>query len=140
VKTGNSGGKPPILRPSEFDVCWGQKMKMDCGKKVRMKHMSNVCTVRVCSLNSTTVQNCLNWVHYDCANCRKSHDVWQVQEMADNLRIVAAKFMKTWCRNINKYIFLFVASLFRSLQLSLRKPQYATTRGNTYWVLICVSS
>jgi hypothetical protein len=49
----------------------GQKMNLDGGKKVRMKQMSNVCTVRVCSVNSTTVQKCLNWAHYVCANCRK---------------------------------------------------------------------
>jgi hypothetical protein len=32
---------------------------MDGGKKMRMQAMPNVYTVQVCSVNNTTVQNCL---------------------------------------------------------------------------------
>jgi hypothetical protein len=52
----NSGGdrtrevKLPVAPPSDLVFPRGQNMKMDGGKKVRLKLMSNVYAVQVCSV------------------------------------------------------------------------------------------
>jgi len=70
--------KPPTAPSSEWGVSRVQKKNKDDGKRVRMKLMSNVYAVGVCSVRTTTKKNGFDTKLSEMGIC-----VWQVQEMTD---------------------------------------------------------
>jgi len=87
-----------------------------------MKLMPNVCTVQVCSLLTTTVNN-----RFDVKNVRSGHTPF-VRTIGKGLLSVKSVrndrhlLLKILFCNINKYNFLFLASLNCFRALNVRNP------------------
>ena len=94
--------------------------------------MPNVYTVQVCSLKTTTVKN---W--FDAKNVQSGHTQF-VRTIGKGLLSVTGVrndrhlLLKTLLCNINKYNFLFLASLNCFRALNVRNPWHPIIKATPY--------